>query len=431
MDNINNMDKKVHMKGGTFKLGNLLKTKLSIADIIRKTKKSELKLISCYKDMYKKTKQYELAYDDHLKNINILDEKINFNGMETIFKKVIMKDIMKDGRVDRSEPLLFINYLIRGEISPPEYIKEHILRQVEYNLYKYFASRDHIYIKNIEISNITKEDFQCTILTRDDVEKKYKINHSNYLIDKSETKAMLHKILSDTKKNLKRDSAIELLKNTNKSIKDNKSRKDNKTKKSRETFTLSILNTKSKNKSKSKHNNSKSKSNLSMINLDFNTKSKNKPKSISRSKTINKSVKSIKDIKNEIQFKPLQRKKLSLFMTKSEKKAEADAAAKLLQPIGIPQQQVQFGSPIPTVDTKALQLLTQGAPTIGQPLQQTPIQGQVQSTDPEDIRCNAGNDFESCKSLGGCHWKLGKCNKNIPLQQTSFTPAVNPFALPS
>ena len=474
MNNINNMNNIIHMDnnmdGGKFILDNMLRKfrgESNIAEIIKKTKKSELSLLSSYEDMYSKNKQYNLAYDNHLKNIIMLDDKLNFNGMETLFKKIIMKNILKDGKVDKSIPLLFRNYLIKGDVTISEYIKEHILRQVEYILNKYFASREHKYIKNIEISNITKEDFQCTLLTLDNIEKKYKINHSNYIIDKNETKSVLNKILSATKKNFKRNSVIQLIKNTkndishkshkrshkshnrsHKSHRSNKTHNDDKKSKSRKTYRLSILNTKShtksntksntkshiKSTSKSKHkkkdNDNKSKSNISMIDLDIKSIGKSRSRSRSRSRSQSKSVKSIT---NETHVKPPQRQKLSLFMTKSEKRAANPP--QMAQPMGTigQQQTVQFGSPIPNVDTRALQLLTQGSPTIGQPLQQDMVPlGQPQSTDPEDIRCNTGgHDYDSCKSLGGCHWKFNKCNKNVPIQQTSFTPAVNPFALPA
>ena len=72
---------------------------------------------------------YNKAYEKHLENLLLIDDFIHFNGMETLFKKVIMKDNFTNGKIDRSNPLLFQNYLIEGDISPSSFRKEHLIRQ--------------------------------------------------------------------------------------------------------------------------------------------------------------------------------------------------------------------------------------------------------------------------------------------------------------
>jgi hypothetical protein len=175
---------------------------------IKKTKTSETKLINRYEELDKVTKEYHEAYDNHLKNLITLDDFANFHGMEKLFQKVIMKDAFKRGKVDRSAPLLFKNYLIEDETTPRTFRKEHIIRQVEYVLKKHFAGREHMYIKTIKIEDLGKNEFILHIVTIENIKRNRKIGHSNYIIDMAKTRAFLKETLESTKKNLKRRSTL-------------------------------------------------------------------------------------------------------------------------------------------------------------------------------------------------------------------------------
>lgn len=203
------MEEEEHNKTKTKKGGFLwFGTDDTFSGTIKKTKTSETKLINRYEELDKVTKEYHEAYENHLKNLITLDDFANFHGMEKLFQKVIMKDAFKRGKVDRSAPLLFKNYLIEDETTPRTFRKEHIMRQVEYVLKKNFAGREHMYIKTIKIEDLGKSEFILHIVTIENIKRNRKIGHSGYIIDMSKTKAFLKETLEATKKNLKRRSTL-------------------------------------------------------------------------------------------------------------------------------------------------------------------------------------------------------------------------------
>ena len=125
------------MNGGFFsKFGT--KGKYSFTDVIKNTKKSEGNLINAYEELDTKAKKYNKSYVTHMDNIKMLDDYVNFNGMETLFKKVIMEDNFVKGHIDKSNPLLFRNYIIEGEVLPSTFRREHIMSQIRYFMNKSF-----------------------------------------------------------------------------------------------------------------------------------------------------------------------------------------------------------------------------------------------------------------------------------------------------
>jgi hypothetical protein len=236
------------MKGGFFSFKSSSKGKkqerkhFSFDDTVKNTKKSEAKLIKTYQDMDEKTRLYTRAYVDHLENLGQLDNYAHFNGMVTLFEKVIMRDNIKTGKINMSNPILFRNYMIEGEVMPSVLREEHLKRQIEYLREKYFSSRDNSFVNYITITDITKTSFVFNVIMIDNKKYNRKISHEDFLINKSEFKSALKDIIHTTKKNLKRDSRIieydEDTKNSNgrrsRSVKSNRSNKikhSNKTKK--------------------------------------------------------------------------------------------------------------------------------------------------------------------------------------------------------
>jgi hypothetical protein len=215
----------------------------SFDEVVKNTKKSEAKLIKSYQDMDDITRLYTKAYVDHLENLNQLDKYAHFNGMVTLFEKVIMRDNIKTGNINTANPLFFRNYMVEGEVMPSVLREEHLKRQIEYFREKYFSSRDNAFINYITITEITKTSFVFNVIMIDNKKYNRKISHEDYLINKSEFKSALKDIIHTTKKNLKRDSRIiEYNEDTNnsyhksRSVKSNRSgkRKDsNKSKKQR------------------------------------------------------------------------------------------------------------------------------------------------------------------------------------------------------
>ena len=194
------------MEGGRISFGRIgrrLRGQVSFGDLVKKTKSTENTLINTYEDMDIKTKKYNKAYEAHLKNIKALDDNIQFNGMETMFRKIIMKDIITSGNVKKNNPLLFRNYIIEGDVLPSTFRREHIMTQIRYIMSKYFGGSDHMFIKHFTVSNITKHDYELNIITIENIKYNKTIPHSDYLIDKEKTRSVIRDILSSTKRHLK------------------------------------------------------------------------------------------------------------------------------------------------------------------------------------------------------------------------------------
>jgi hypothetical protein len=180
----------------------------SFAGVIKKTKKSEASLIKNYESMEQATRDYNKSFKEHLSNLVKLDDYANFSGMKNLFQKVIMKDVITQGaKVDTSMPLLFRNYHIEDEPTPSAFRREHILRQVQYILATSFAGREHMLIKYMSVE-LGKSQFILHITTIENLKKSRTLDHSGYVIDAGGTRAALKDILSATKKNLKRRTAL-------------------------------------------------------------------------------------------------------------------------------------------------------------------------------------------------------------------------------
>ena len=238
------------MKGGffSFKSSSKGKRHFSFDEVVKNTKKSEAKLIKTYQDMDEKTRIYTKAYVEHLENLGQLDEYAHFNGMVTLFEKVIMRDNIKTGKINMSNPLFFRNYMVEGEVMPSVLREEHLKRQIEYFREKYFSSRDNAFINYITITDITKTSFVFNVIMIDNKKYNRKISHEDFLINKSEFKSVLKDIIHTTKRNLKRDSRIiEYNEDTNNSYHKSRSIKNNRSHKS----------THSNKSKKQEHNNKK------------------------------------------------------------------------------------------------------------------------------------------------------------------------------
>jgi len=254
------------MKGGKFNLSKIalrLKGKYKFTDVVKRTKKSEINLINSYEEMDKKTKRYNKSYVEHLENVKMLDDFLNFNGIETLFTKIIMKDNFVKGHIDRSYPLLFSNYKIKGDIVPSDMRKEHLMAQIKYIINKSFPGSEHTFLKNLEIGDISKKDFVLNVTTIDNAKDKKIISHTDFIVDKPILKSAMRDIFSNTKKKLKRTSIVGLFSTKGSSGNSKNSKNSKKSKKSKNSSVYHIsniinkkdkLNTKKKN-SKNKNEN--------------------------------------------------------------------------------------------------------------------------------------------------------------------------------
>jgi len=394
--NNEDLNSEKELKGGfkLFKFGD------SFGKTIRRTKLSEGKLIKTYGIMDSATKHYQKSYDTHLQNLEKLDDYANFNGMENLFKKVIMKENFKNGKVDKSLPILFRNYLIEDETAPSAFRKEHIMRQVNYVLDKYFAGREHMFIKSMSV-DVGKNEIILYITTIENIKKSRKINHSGYVISISETKSALKEILATTKKNLKRNSSIiQYNHNSNNSSDNSNSNNNHKTKTKHKTKTGSKTKHKTGSRTKTKIK-MRSLGNISLLKTIKTKKYSNKSYGNQLPGNIKLGTQKTKESS--------KRATLDLFLTQSQRKAKRQPPP---QPPGLPLV-TQYGQPqIPG---------TPGVPGIAEGKKQileTPINYQApaeQVIDPEEAKCNALQGYDLCATDRSCFFKHGKCNKRPPL----------------
>ena len=391
----------------------------SFTKTIKRTKTSEASLIKNYEELDSATKKYNKSYDTHIQNLEKLDDYANFKGMENIFKKVIMKENFKNGKVDKSLPILFRNYLIETETTPSAFRKEHIMRQIDYVLDKYFAGREHMFIKNMHV-DIGKHEIVLYVQTIENIKKSRTIPHNNYIISFSATKKVLKDILATTKKNLKRKSKLIIFGNNDSNVSTTSSVS---TKKKHKSFNSSGYDNKSKTKTKTKSGTGKKKTkkrtgsrgNMSIFQKFNNTEKDNDSnKSRESSEGENKLPSAIK-IGTEKTSESTKKSVLDIYLTPSQKKAKAaiqgiPAAAAFAAPL--PQAAPQFATaltPLTGLDQAKVDILQQGPGGFQQ--QQT-----IQSVDPEDARCAAiptPASRDQCK-YAGCYEQGGKCVKKPP-----------------
>jgi len=379
------------MKGGLFSSFG----KSSFFKTISKTKKSESSLISSYEEMDKKIMKYQKSYETHLENLEKLDDYANFNGMKTLFKDIIMKDIINTGQIDKNNPLLFRNYdLEDDEIVPSSFRKEHILSQVRFIQENSFAERDNMLIRKIEVHNITKDDFILYIMNTENIKTKSDIKHKNYIIDKKDTKKFLEQVILKTKKEL--NVPVSIIKFENKNNENNDDNSDSKTHNSN-----SNSNSKKKSKKtkrtmktmKSKKNMSNKRSRISKKSINYNNLFK---KTIKKSKKNNLNVNKDKS-RIVFDFQLTNHEIKEKEKKKAEKAAAAKAAAneearkKAAEDKAALDAQYRQGKPVPGLD---------------QPLK----------------NCGIHTDFQTCKNAG-CWF-----NNNICMERGAVAPAANPYA---
>jgi hypothetical protein len=398
----------------------------SFKGVIKKTKSSESTLINNYENMEYATKKYNKAYKTHLNNLEKLDDYANFNGMENLFKKVILKDNFREGHVDRSNPLLFRNYRIMEEPAPSAFRREHILRQVEYVLKTSFAGREQDLIKHMSV-DIGKTEYVLNITTIENVKKSKKLHHNGYVIEFGEARAYLKEVLTSVKKNLQRHSRLVEV--------GSRSSSRRSAKKSTKKSGLNLLSlSKSGNKLRSR---SGKKTSKSKHKNDSRTRTKLRYRSNENNSTVllnNTSRQSIKDISNKLSskldlpsmkdVKTAKITKPSFFTRPTEKKAK-DAV------IALPTSTTPFTTPLPppiggpvpiagTVADKTAAILGTPVGSFGAPPPPAvatppngapppygaPPYGAPQYGEPRKPRCKENLDQGSCMNNPECRWDM-------------------------
>ena len=424
--------------------GGLFGSSSSFGSVIKKTKISEASLIKNYESMEKATKDYNKSFKEHISNLNKLDDYANFSGMRNLFQKVIMKEVITQGaKVDTSMPLLFRNYHIEKEPTPSAFRREHILNQVRYILATSFAGREHMLIKYMSVE-IGRTQFILHITTIENIKKSRTLDHTGYVIDAGGTRAALKDILSATKKNLKRRTALVEIGRDSSDSSESRGRK--RTKKSSSSVS-SLL--RSKKRTTSRSHSGFGEDNDFSRDADFGN-SKESIKSLGKKREpSNKLSSSMSDLKSmkltSKQSKP------SIYKRPSEKRGAAIPTLKEQQAMAMGTGATAAGTAMapgalpPAVITTDLaakrQEILGGPPqaNLFQPIQPQPQQAspQYQLAPPQKTfkKCSENPDAASCQADPSCFWDANyqTCKFNRPRNGRPPGPApnlFNPYAAP-
>jgi hypothetical protein len=289
---------------------------------------------------------------------------------------------------------------------------------------------------------IGKSQFILHITTIENIKKSKKLDHNGYVIDAGGTRAALKDILSTTKKNLKRRTALVEIGRGSSSARSSKRKR---TKKNYSTSsTSSLLRSK---KSSGKSNKSRSHSGIaneddsSMDDLDIGN-SKESIKSLARTKKEpSNKLSSMIDLKS-MKLSSKQSKP-SIYKRPSEKRPAPAAAPALPAPGHAPAQpQRPAGIPLapgampPAPLTgdfagKKQEILGGPAPSaVFSPLPgQQPAQPQYQPAQPQQQKykpCKENTDATSCQADPTCFWNASKQYCGYNKQQQGYGPGAAP-----
>lgn len=419
----------------------------NFSDTVKSTKSSEGKLINSYENMDDAIQKYHKSYDIHLKNLITLDDFTNFKGLENVFKDIIMKKNFKHGDVDKSNPILVKNYLVDGDITPASFRKQHIIQQVRYALKKYFAPREHQFIKEID-ADIGKHSSVIIITTIEHNKHKREIKYTkdkSYILKMSDMKAALKKIIGSAKKHLKNNEKHITINNENENNDKHHDKHHDKNDDSR----VSRKKTK-KNSLKSRHSGHKNHT----VNNEYSKSrsirrrsSRNSNSSSSSNKSIRLSILSkgsrrryrsqnrsqLTRVRRSGSYSDSNTKPISTYMTPSQKKKQQPDLP--TTPMQLTGQMTPFAPAFSSTPNGATlnekkDIITQGTLNFAQPI----------GTQPQNIICEqldftgCGNYRDKCyldRNTNQCKTKTPKPNPFGGPQQNPFgSPQQNPFGSP-
>jgi len=208
MKNINESLQPGKLGKQSLKGGNIFASRDAFENVIKHTKSSENAVMSELKNIISACKKYINTYDKHLDNLHKLDVYIKFNGMTEMFKRVILKQILSVGVVDKNLELLFNNYSINTQTTEADFIKQHFVQQIYYIISKYFSDKGGmINIKYIFILTNTKTHVSVHVTNKEDISETHEISHSNYILNEQEAFEKLQNIIIVDKSKLKHKKA--------------------------------------------------------------------------------------------------------------------------------------------------------------------------------------------------------------------------------
>lgn len=203
LSNLSNHKYKNNHKGG-----NLFSSHDTFEDVIHNTKRTENSIINEFGKMYSAVKSFYSIYDKHIDNLKKLDAYVKFDGMTNLFKKVILKQYLRPGNIDKRIALLFNNYSINTSTSSIAFIKEHILQQIYYVIDTEFGDKGGMLnIKYIFVS-VTPDNVVINITNQEDKTEIINISHDGYIIDIDEAIDKLQNIIVVDKDKLKKKKEV-------------------------------------------------------------------------------------------------------------------------------------------------------------------------------------------------------------------------------
>ena len=169
---------------------------------ISRARRSETMFINSWENLHEATKKMKKSYENHINNLEILDNTFKIKGLTTTFKSVVIpNDINNKEEVDRTNPLLLRNYLISSEVTPVVARKEHLLKLARYVLKKFSMGDEFLVDKlNVKLSGITAT-YMIEMKTDDKFEIEIKVD-DNYMIDINKFQKELVKVFKKIKDKL-------------------------------------------------------------------------------------------------------------------------------------------------------------------------------------------------------------------------------------
>lgn len=172
--------------------------------------KTEDLLLKKYEAFTKAAKEYNDIYNEHIKNIEFLEEQKGMTSLLSTFKDTVLpNDILYHLKIDRSNPLLLRNYLVTDDTLPKNFRREHVLNQIRYVISK-FKPADKILIDSI--GNVKIEGSTCLYTVKasngEKFEQKVRIN-DDYIIDTEDVDEQITELIGNLKSKI--DFDIELV----------------------------------------------------------------------------------------------------------------------------------------------------------------------------------------------------------------------------
>ena len=175
--------------------------KSSLGKVLKKTKKSEKKLIESFQKHSKATDTYYVKLNEHVNNLQELDEHIpEVTSFVNIFNNTVMpEDIVPNKKIDKSVPLFIQSYGITEYSSPKEITKEHVKQQVRYVIKKNHAPHESRLLRDMEVDLDPNTVNVRFVLLDNRTTASHSLSHENYELNLVELGLKIKDVIEDAK----------------------------------------------------------------------------------------------------------------------------------------------------------------------------------------------------------------------------------------